>query len=311
MNKKKCLIIGSGVLGAYLTCELLKNNHEIIVTSRKKRVNYKNYNFLKIEKKVKFEKLNIKKKSEIKKIIEKYNPNFIYYFAGQSSLTKSYKLKKETYESHFIGTKNFLEVIKKLKLNIKFFKANSGYIFKPTKGTINLNCKLSTINNPYVKSQIKTFKLIKNYRNFNLSLYSLIFLQIESPLRNKDFFIKKVCIHAKNKKKITVGNVDTIRDYSWAPDIAKSIYYLSKLPARDIILSSGIGISGREILNIAYRQNRLNYKKFFRVDEKYFRKNEDKILIGKKENTNILMKKFKFRFSTYGSKLIKKMYNQI
>ena len=310
MNKKKSLIIGSGVLGAYLACELLKNDHKIIVTSRRKRIIYKNYNFLNIGNRVKFEKLDIKKKSEIKKIIEKYSQNFIYYFAGQSSLTKSYKLKKETYESHFIGTKNFLEVIKKLKLNIKFFKANSGYIFKPIKGIISLDCKLSSSNNPYIKSQKKTFKLIKNYRNFNLLLYSLIFLQIESPLRNKDFFIKKVCLHAKNKKKIAVGNVDNIRDYSWAQDIAKSIYYLSKLPPRDIILSSGIGISGREILDIAYRQKRLNYKKFFRVDKKFIRKKEDEILIGKQNNTNILMKKFKFKFSTFGSKLIKKMYNQ-
>ena len=73
------------------------------------------------------------------------------------------------------------------------------------------------------------------------------------------------------------------------------------MPPRDIILSSGIGISGREILDIAYRQKRLNYKKFFRVDKKLVRKNEDEILIGKQNNTNILMKKFKFKFSTFGS----------
>ena len=311
MNKKKSLIIRSGVLGAYLARELLKHNHEIVVTSQKKRESYINYKFLKIDKKVKFEKLNIKIKNEIKKIIEKHNPGFIYYFAGQSSLTKSYKLKKETYDSHFVGTRNFLEVIKKLKLNIKFFKANSGYIFKPFKGIINLNCKLSINNNPYIKAQKKVFKLIKNYRKFNLSLYSLIFLQVESPLRNKYFYIKKVCIHAKNKKKITVGNIDTIRDYSWAPDLAKGIYYLSKFSARDIILSSGVGISGREILKIAYRQNKLNYKKFFKIDKKFCRKNEDKILTGKSDNNKILMKKFGFKFNTYGANLVKKMYKQL
>jgi GDPmannose 4,6-dehydratase len=39
-------------------------------------------------------------------------------------------------------------------------------------------------------------------------------MQIESPLRPDDFFIKKVCLGAKNKKKITVGNINTFRDYS-------------------------------------------------------------------------------------------------
>ena len=310
MNKKNSLIIGSGVLGAYLARELLKNKQEVIVTSQKKRKNYKNYNYLKINKKVKFERLNIKKKNEIKKIIDKYSPNFIYYFSGQSSLTKSYKLKKDTYESHFVGTKNFLEVLKKSKLNIKFFKANSGYIFKPYKGTIKLDCKLSSNKNPYITTQQKVFKLIKKYRKFNLSLYSLIFLQVESPLRKKDFFIKKVCFHAKNKKKITVGNIETFRDYSWAPEVAKSIYYISKFSSRDIILSSGIGISGREVLKIAYKQNKLNYKKYFKIDKKFIRKKEDAILIGNQKNSKILNKRFRFKFSTYGSKLIKKMYKQ-
>ena len=310
MNKKKSLIIGSGVLGAYLACELLKNNHKIIVTSRRKRIIYKNYNFLNIGNRVKFEKLDIKKKSEIKKIIEKHSPNFIYYFAGQSSLTKSYKLKKNTYESHFIGTKNFLEILKKFKLNIKFFKANSGYIFKPQKGEINLDCKLSSSKNPYIKAQKKVFKLIKRYRKYNLPLYSLVFLQVESPLRKKDFFIKKACLHAKSKKNIKVGNIETVRDYSWAPEVVKGIYYISKLSSRDMILSSGVGINGREILKIAYKQSKLNYKKYFKTNKNFYRK-EDAILIGNRKNIKILKKKFGFKFSIYGSKLVKKMYREI
>ena len=36
MNKKN-LIIGTGVLGAYLSLDLLKNNEKVIVTSRTKK----------------------------------------------------------------------------------------------------------------------------------------------------------------------------------------------------------------------------------------------------------------------------------
>jgi len=308
MNKKKSLIIGSGVLGAYLACELLKNKHEVIVTSRQKRKKYINYDYLKIKDRVDFKRLNVLKKNEIKKIIEKYNPKYIFYFAGQSSLTKSYLRKKETYESHFVGTKNFLEVIKKKKLKIKFFKANSGYIFKPHKGIIKLNCNLSSSKNPYIMSQKKVFKLIKQYKKLNLLVYNLIFLQIESPLRSKDFFIKKVCFHAKNKKKITVGNIETYRDYSWAPEIAKSIFCIAQSSSQDTILSSGNGISGREILKIAYKQNKLNYKNFYETKKKFYRKNEDNILIGSKNNTRLLIKKCRLKLNTYGPKLIKKMY---
>ena len=44
MNKRVNLIIGSGVLGAYLSAELLKKKEKVIVTSRslsKKFINYK------------------------------------------------------------------------------------------------------------------------------------------------------------------------------------------------------------------------------------------------------------------------------
>ena len=53
-------------------------------------------------------------------------------------------------------------------------------------------------------------------------------MQIESPLRDNDYLIKKICKHAKFKKHISVGNLSTIRDYSWAPEIVKGIFYLTK-----------------------------------------------------------------------------------
>ncbi len=308
MNKKN-LIIGTGVLGAYLALDLLKNNEKVIVTSRSKKKNYKNFQFLKIQNQIKFEKLNIKNISEIEKIIKKYNPSKIFYFAGQSSLTKSNKLKKETHISHFIGTKNFLDIIKKNELKCKFFKANSGYIFKPKKGKIDLDCNFSNNKNEYIQAQKKTFKLINKFRKFKLNVYNLVFLQIESPLRPNNFFIKKVCVAAKNKKKIIVGNIFSLRDYSWVTEIIKGIILLSKLKSNNFVLSAGKKISGKEILNIAYSLNKLDYKKYFKIDKKFLRKNEEKILIGSHKNTKYLNNKLKFKI--YGKKLIEKMYKSI
>ena len=94
MNKKINLIIGSGVLGAYLSADLIKKKEKVIVKTRSLRKEMYNYNYLKIQKKVKFEKLNVNSKSSIKKIVNKYKPEKIFYFAGQSSITKSLKDKK-------------------------------------------------------------------------------------------------------------------------------------------------------------------------------------------------------------------------
>ena len=308
MNKKISLIIGSGVLGAYLALMLLKNKEKIIVTTRSINKKKKNYQYLKIQNKVKFEKLNVNHKNEINKIIEKYRPNKIFYFAGQSSLTKSYKYKKETINSHFHGVKNFLDIMKKENLKLKFYKANSGYIFSPKKGYIDLSCKFSSNKNPYVLAQQKVFLLIDKYRKFGLNLSNLVFMQVESPLRPKDFFIKKVCIGAKNKKRITVGDINTYRDYSWITEVVKAIILSSKLKSKNFMISAGKKFSGKEILTSAYKLNGLEYKKYFSTNKKFFRKNENKILISSNKNSLYLKKKFNFKFKIFGSELVKMMY---
>ena len=310
MNKIN-IIIGTGVLGAYLSKELLINKEKIIVTSRSKKKVFKNYKFLKIQKKIKFEKLDVRNKKSIEKIVDKYRPNKIFYFAGQSSLTKSYILKKETYQSHYDGTKNFLEIIKKKKLPCKFFKANSGYIFNPKKGNISLSCSFSKNKNPYIQAQQKTFKMINKFRKFKLNLFNLIFLQVESPLRPNDFFIKKVCLGAKYKKKISVGNINNYRDYSWVTEIVKSIILTSELKPDNFIISAGKKLSGKDILSKAYKINKLNYKKFFKIDSKFLRKNENKVLVGSYKNTKYLENRFNFKFKIFGERLIKKMYNSL
>ena len=311
MNKKINMIIGTGVLGAYLSYFLLKKNEKVIVTSRTLKRNVKNYAFLKIYKKIKFIKLNVYNREEVERILEKYTPKKVFYFAGQSSLTKSIIKKKETLRSHFEGTKNFLDTIKKKKLNLKFFKANSGYIFSPNKGIINLKCRLSNNKNPYITAQQKTFKLVKKYRDQGLCAFNLIFMQIESPLRPNDFFIKKVCIGARNKKKIIVGNINTCRDYTWITDIVKAIILTSNLKTQDYIISAGKKMSGKTVLEKAYSLNNLNYKNFFSINKKFFRKKENKLLIGSTKNSFYLKKKFNFKFKIFGDKLVKEMYKNL
>jgi GDPmannose 4,6-dehydratase len=132
-------------------------------------------------------------------------------------------------------------------------------------------------------------------------------MQIESPLRPNDFFIKKVCLGAKNKKKIIVGNINTYRDYSWITDIVKAILLTSNLKTKDRIISAGSNLSGKDIIKEAYKLNGLNYKKYYSINKKFFRKNENKYLIGSKKNISYLNNIYNFKFKTLGNKLIKEM----
>ena len=92
--KDKISIIagGSGQFGVYLSQFLLKKGYKIIITTRnvklaKKKINFKDKNLV-------LTKLNILKKKEIKKLIFKYSPKLVFYFASQSSPKISFKKKK-------------------------------------------------------------------------------------------------------------------------------------------------------------------------------------------------------------------------
>ena len=92
--KDKISIIagGSGQFGVYLSQFLLKKGYKIIITTRnvklaKKKINFKDKNLV-------LTKLNVLKKKEIKKLIFKYSPKLVFYFASQSSPKISFKKKK-------------------------------------------------------------------------------------------------------------------------------------------------------------------------------------------------------------------------
>ena len=309
--KEKILIVGSGVLGAYLSEIFLKKSYEVYVGTRYLRKNYKNYKYLKKQKKIKFIKLNFLNKKVVENIIKHLKPEAIYYFAGQSSIYKSLKKPKSTLDSNFYGAKVFLDIIHKNKLNIKFFKANSGYIFESLKYDKTLKYKFLKPNNPYLDAQIKAFKAVEKFRKLGVKCYSLIFFNIESPLKEKNFIFSKVknFIKTKKTKFLKVGNIDVVRDFSWAPEIMKGVFYSINLKPQNIIFASGKAFYLRDMIKFFFDLKNMNFKDFIKIDKNLFRKNEKKIVTINKLKTNDLLKKFGWKPKIYGKQLVKKIFN--
>jgi len=310
MKKKKILIIGSGVLGAYLSQIFLKKSYEVYVGTRILRKNYKNYKYLKIQKKIKFFRLNFLNKNEVEKKIKTLKPEIIYYFSGQSSIYKSFKESKATLDSNFYGAQIFLNIIYKNKLKIKFFKSNSAYIFKTLKQEKNLKYKFVKPNSPYVEAQIKAFKVVKKFRKLGVNCYSLIFFNIESPLKPNSFILNKVSNFIKFKKKniLKLGNIDLIRDFSWAPEIMRGVFYILNSKPQDIVFGSGKSFYLRQMIKFFFDLKKMNYKEHIKIDKSLLRKNEKKNISISEIKKNQLLKKKNWIPKIYGKKLVKKLY---
>jgi GDPmannose 4,6-dehydratase len=301
--KKLVAIIvgGTGQFGITLSKQLIKKNYKVIITSR--TLKKKNINLT-------ICKLNIYNKSQINKLLDKFTPNLIFYFAGQSSPSKSFSIPKETLKSNFLGCKNFLEILYRKKINCKFLNATSCEMYGKIKGKIKISSKKFPVN-PYGYAKLKSYELVQKYRKEKkLKTYNAIIFNTESYLRNKDFLIPKICMAAilakKNNQKTPFGNLNISREWNWCDEqSAMMLKFLYKKP-QDFILSNGKNYSAIQMINFAFRYFKLDFNKYIVKSKKFIRKKDITSKFSDYKGC-LIRNKISRKDSIYGKKLIIKL----
>lgn len=119
-NKKKILITGhTGFKGGWLTVLLSLLNCRISGYALNPKGKFNFFNLTRIKKILKNDfRKKIESFSELKKSINRANPEIIFHLAAQSSVIESFKNSRNTILSNIVGTSNLLEACKDNK-NIK------------------------------------------------------------------------------------------------------------------------------------------------------------------------------------------------
>ena len=229
-------------------------------------------------------KLDIFNKKQILQKLNKIKPQFIFYFAGQSSVSASFSKQNETINSNFYGCKNILDQIVKLNFKVKFFNASSVEIFGNKNVKINLKTKKNPVS-PYGVAKLKSFKLVREYRKkYNLKLYNGLLSNCESYLRPKSFVLPKICLAAlkakRNKKekiktKFNFGNINISRDWGWAEEYVKYIWKKMNYGNDfDFIIATGVSFKLKDLIKMAFKRFNLNWRQYINIDKKFFRRKE-------------------------------------
>ena len=78
-----------------------------------------------------------------------------------------------------------------------------------------------------------------------------------------------------------MGNLDAVRDWGYAPEYVEAMWRtLQADEPDDYALATGVGITVREFLEIAFQELGLDWQKHVRFDERYLRPTEVDSLIG-------------------------------
>ena len=285
MDKLTALIVGiTGQDGSYLAKLLLSKGYKVFGSTRDSSIcDTSNLSKLKILDYVNIISLAPNDFRSVIKAINSINPDEVYYLAGLTSVGLSFEQPVECMESISLGTLNFLEAIKLNQKKIKFFNAGSSECFGNTNKIIANEKTVFSPRSPYATAKATAFWIVSNYReSYNLFCCTGILGNHESPLRNKRFVTKKIIsgvwdIVCKKSNELKLGNLDTWRDWGWAPEYVEAMYLIMHSPEpEDYIIATGKTNSLKDFVSMAFKKFNLDESKFVICDEKLLRPSDIK-----------------------------------
>ena len=219
---------------------------------------------------------------EMKKIIIEINPDIIFHLAAISSVKVCEENPALARKINVSGFENILKIIQGETLKTKVLFTSSSHVYKTKgKGLISEDDELNPVS-VYGKTKIEAEKLIKKYNVKAIVVRSFNHI---GPGQAKGFItsdfagqIAKIENTKEKKGTITVGNIETVRDYTDVRDIVNAYYILMMKKENGIYnVCMGAGFSGKELLE---KMLKLSPAKIKIIKTENMPKNDIESLIG-------------------------------
>ncbi|MBI4656269.1 MAG: GDP-mannose 4,6-dehydratase [Elusimicrobia bacterium] len=295
----------SGILGqdgSYLAGLLLTKGYKVYGSDIKGATDWR-HRELGIKGKIEKIYIDIAGFEKIKKIFSFIMPDEVYNLGSQSFVLDSFYSPLTTFERDAMETARLLEAIRQVNPSIRFFQASSALIFGKN-GPGPDGAGLYLPESPYACAKLYSHWLTATYRRiYGMFACSGILFNHESPLRSEQFVTRKISIAVAEIKlglrsKLTVGNLDSKRDWGYALDYVEAMRrMLRQKEPRDYVLATGKIRSVRQFIEeafknmgcrIVWRGRGLNEKGLdadtgrllVDISAKYYRRSDEKSLTG-------------------------------
>ncbi|MBI4845874.1 MAG: GDP-mannose 4,6-dehydratase [Candidatus Omnitrophica bacterium] len=223
---------------------------------------------------------------QISSIIYNLRPDEIYHLGAQSHVRVSFDMAEYTGNITGLGTVRILEALRRSKNKIKFYQASSSEMFGAAKPPQN---ELTAFKprSPYACAKVYAYWLVNNYREgYNIFASNGILFNHESPRRGETFVTRKItravaAIMAGKQDCLYLGNLAAKRDWGFAPEYLEAMWkILQQKKAGDFVIGTGQSHSVKEFVEEVFKYAGLNWKKYVKIDKRYFRPTEVESLIA-------------------------------
>ena len=304
---KKALIVGvTGQDGSYLAELLLEKGYEVHATVRRAsvfntaRVDHlsDNHNFITYYS-------DLTDSSSLRRLILEIEPIEVYNLGAQSHVGVSFEVPEYTADCTGVGTIRILDALRELDNGCRYYQASTSELFGGIPGSAPQDERTPFHpKSPYGVAKLYSYWITVNYReSYGLFASNGILFNHESPRRGETFVTRKITravgrIACGLQEKLTVGNLEAVRDWGHAADYVEAMWKMLQLSEpSDLVIATGRAATVREFIVLAFQRvgKQIEWKghglnevgvcgnsgrTLVEIDSRYFRPAEVEVLIG-------------------------------
>jgi|TARA_B100000085_G_C18560315_1_gene519269 GDP-4-dehydro-6-deoxy-D-mannose reductase len=267
-----CLITGAaGMMGSHLYETLLSHGQEVIPTYHKPTIDSRDKILDDIT-----VTLDVLDKSNIRRVLSKYQPSVIYHLAAQSRPDVSFEDPIHTLTTNVIGTSNLLDCCAELNLNPLFINASSSAVY----GDIDWSTppdedRYCNPLSPYGTSKLSQEHVVRNYHQmYGIDYVNIRIFNCTGPRKTNDF-VSDMCKRVVNEEfPIKVGNLNGVRSIIDVRDLTEALYLCQNIKNETINLGSSVSLRISDVFKKIVGDHD------YYIDDSLLRPTDEPIIIG-------------------------------
>jgi len=244
--------------------------------------------------------------SNLVSIMARVRPDEVYNLGAQSHVKVSFEEPDYTAQTDGAGTLRILEAIRTVGLEktCRFYQASTSELYGKVQEVPQKETTPFYPRSPYAVAKLYAYWIVVNYREaYNIYGCNGILFNHESPRRGGTFVTKKVTssvarMKAGRQDVLTLGNLDSRRDWGHARDYVKAMWMMLQLETpEDFVIATSKQYSVRQLVTLCFEfvgitvewrgeglseegVDKTTNKVLVKVSEKYFRPTEVETLLG-------------------------------